>query len=230
MIWKTSYSIINTGPLFKFAVFAGFFGTLCGLLLILGGKSESSYMLVTWLVLTGGCSLKYLHNFLFNDWTDIEVRARQTTPHHHITSPWRKRYLIPGLHLDCLSPVVPRCARNNLFLLQTVLVKFWSSSRLILFKNKCCKYFKTRKRNSRKIRKAEKVQFLERADQWSPVQTTCSGQWVQVSTVLRLLHHSSVVRILLKQILYLHREFWITHQTHELQYQLHHQNDGAEPL
>merc|ERR1711997_659710 len=63
---------ICVGPLIKFAVFDGFFGTLCALLLIFGGKSESSCMLVSWLVLTGGCSLNYLYVLLFNDWTDIE--------------------------------------------------------------------------------------------------------------------------------------------------------------
>ena len=67
------------GPLIKFAVFDGFFGTLCALLLIFGGKSESSCMLVSWLVLTGCCTLKYLYVLLFNDWTDVEVRTTLET-------------------------------------------------------------------------------------------------------------------------------------------------------
>ena len=83
-------------------MFDGFFGILCGLLLILGGKSESSCMLVTWLALTGGCSLKYLYVLIFYKWTDVEVRLR-TTP-HQTTRPD---------HTNSNKPNMPNCRTTS---------------------------------------------------------------------------------------------------------------------
>merc|ERR1712110_151545 len=47
------------GPIIKYCVFDAFFGILCSILLF-------------WIVITLGCSIKYLYVFVVSDWTSLE--------------------------------------------------------------------------------------------------------------------------------------------------------------
>merc|ERR1712203_506214 len=47
------------GPIIKYCVFDAFFGILCCILLF-------------WIVITLGCSIKYLYVFVVSDWTSLE--------------------------------------------------------------------------------------------------------------------------------------------------------------
>merc|ERR1712141_59650 len=48
------------GPIIKYCVFDAFFGILCSILLFF------------WIVITLGCSIKYLYVFVVSDWTSLE--------------------------------------------------------------------------------------------------------------------------------------------------------------
>merc|ERR1712152_123884 len=48
------------GPIIKYCVFDAFFGILCSILLIF------------WIIITIGCSIKYLYVFIVSDWTNLE--------------------------------------------------------------------------------------------------------------------------------------------------------------
>merc|ERR1712141_201446 len=47
------------GPIIKYCVFDAFFGILCSVLLF-------------WILITLGCSIKYLYVFFVSDWTSLE--------------------------------------------------------------------------------------------------------------------------------------------------------------
>merc|ERR1712061_586893 len=47
------------GPIIKYCVFDAFFGILCSILIF-------------WIVITLGCSIKYLYVFVVSDWTSLE--------------------------------------------------------------------------------------------------------------------------------------------------------------
>merc|ERR1711881_415063 len=47
------------GPIIKYCVFDAFFGILCSILLF-------------WIIITIGCSIKYLYVFIVSDWTSLE--------------------------------------------------------------------------------------------------------------------------------------------------------------
>merc|ERR1711953_228315 len=47
------------GPIIKYCVFDAFFGILCCLLIF-------------WIIITLGCSIKYLYVFIVSDWTNLE--------------------------------------------------------------------------------------------------------------------------------------------------------------
>merc|ERR1712026_514823 len=63
------------GPLIKFAVWDGLFGTVSALLLIFGARSESNCLLVMWMIMTGACSIKYLWVLIFHEWINYEVQG-----------------------------------------------------------------------------------------------------------------------------------------------------------
>ena len=85
---------VCVGPLIKYTVFDAFFGTLCGIILIVASLQKSLVMakqsqtwlwvlnfthlssqclLVTWMVLTVVISVKYLLVVLTHDWSSLEV-------------------------------------------------------------------------------------------------------------------------------------------------------------
>merc|ERR1712037_435282 len=47
------------GPIIKYCVFDAFFGILCSILIF-------------WIIITLGCSIKYLYVFIASDWTNLE--------------------------------------------------------------------------------------------------------------------------------------------------------------
>merc|ERR1712233_303964 len=47
------------GPIIKYCVFDAFFGILCSILIF-------------WIIITIGCSIKYLYVFIVSDWTNLE--------------------------------------------------------------------------------------------------------------------------------------------------------------
>merc|ERR1712227_299948 len=47
------------GPIIKYCVFDAFFGILCSILIF-------------WIIITIGCSIKYLYVFIVSDWTSLE--------------------------------------------------------------------------------------------------------------------------------------------------------------
>merc|ERR1711890_118342 len=49
------------GPIIKYCVFDAFFGILCSILLF-----------IFWIIITIGCSIKYLYVFIVSDWTSLE--------------------------------------------------------------------------------------------------------------------------------------------------------------
>jgi hypothetical protein len=61
------------GPIIKYAVFDGFFGVCCSLMLIFGSYLGNSCLLIFWMIVTVFVSLKYIWVVLTHDWTEIEV-------------------------------------------------------------------------------------------------------------------------------------------------------------
>merc|ERR1712072_1537844 len=57
------------GPIIKHCVFDAFFGILCALLLVFGAKMRNSCLLISWLIITIGCSIKYIVVVCENDWS-----------------------------------------------------------------------------------------------------------------------------------------------------------------
>merc|ERR1719209_821896 len=60
------------GPIIKYCVFDAFFGILCSILLLVGAKLHHRCLLIFWILITAGCSIKYLIVFIGNDWTSLE--------------------------------------------------------------------------------------------------------------------------------------------------------------
>eukprot|EP00090_Calanus_glacialis_P012998 TRINITY_DN21622_c0_g1_i1.p1 TRINITY_DN21622_c0_g1~~TRINITY_DN21622_c0_g1_i1.p1 ORF type:complete len:246 (+),score=61.74 TRINITY_DN21622_c0_g1_i1:109-846(+) len=60
------------GPIIKYAVFDGFFGIGCALLLIFGAHLRNHCLLVSWMIITIIISTKYLWVVIANDWTALE--------------------------------------------------------------------------------------------------------------------------------------------------------------
>ena len=60
------------GPIIKYCVFDGFFGVVCALLLIFGSKMRNRCLLIFWILITAGCSIKYIVVVAMNDWTSLE--------------------------------------------------------------------------------------------------------------------------------------------------------------
>merc|ERR1711956_122506 len=58
------------GPIIKYCVFDAFFGILCSILLFIGARMRQRCLLIFWIVITLGCSIKYLYVFVVSDWTD----------------------------------------------------------------------------------------------------------------------------------------------------------------
>merc|ERR1711928_86760 len=53
-------------------VFDAFFGILCSILLFIGARMRHRCLLIFWIVITLGCSIKYLYVFIVSDWTSLE--------------------------------------------------------------------------------------------------------------------------------------------------------------
>ena len=62
------------GPIIKYAVFDGFFGIGCALLLIFGAHLRNHCLLILWMIVTVCISLKYIWVVLAHDWTSLEVK------------------------------------------------------------------------------------------------------------------------------------------------------------
>merc|ERR1712080_305482 len=60
------------GPIIKYCVFDAFFGILCSILLFIGARLRHRCLLIFWIIITIGCSIKYLYVFIVNDWTSLE--------------------------------------------------------------------------------------------------------------------------------------------------------------
>merc|ERR1712179_343428 len=82
-VWKYSRRIdtegsecegkdICIGPIIKHCVFDAFFGIICALLLIFGAKMRNSCLLISWMLITIGCSIKYIVVVCTNDWSSLE--------------------------------------------------------------------------------------------------------------------------------------------------------------
>merc|ERR1711953_32963 len=60
------------GPIIKHCVFDAFFGILCSILLFIGARMRHRCLLIFWILITLGCSVKYLYVFFVSDWTSLE--------------------------------------------------------------------------------------------------------------------------------------------------------------
>merc|ERR1711863_210868 len=60
------------GPIIKHCVFDAFFGILCSILLFIGARMRHRCFLIFWILITLGCSIKYLYVFFVSDWTSLE--------------------------------------------------------------------------------------------------------------------------------------------------------------
>jgi len=60
------------GPIIKYAVFDGFFGVGCALLLIFGAHLRNHCLLILWMIITVLISTKYLWVVFAHDWTSLE--------------------------------------------------------------------------------------------------------------------------------------------------------------
>merc|ERR1712158_282509 len=60
------------GPIIKYCVFDAFFGILCSILLFIRARLRHRCLLIFWIVITLGCSIKYLYVFIVSDWTNLE--------------------------------------------------------------------------------------------------------------------------------------------------------------
>merc|ERR1712001_266191 len=60
------------GPIIKYCVFDAFFGILCFILLFIGARMRHRCLLIFWIVITLGCSIKYLYVAIVSDWTSLE--------------------------------------------------------------------------------------------------------------------------------------------------------------
>merc|ERR1712218_469514 len=60
------------GPIIKYCVFDAFFGILCSILLFIGARLRHRCLLIFWIIITLGCSIKYLYVFIASDWTNLE--------------------------------------------------------------------------------------------------------------------------------------------------------------
>merc|ERR1711963_211980 len=49
------------GPIIKYCVFDAFFGILCSVLLFIGARMRHRCLLIFWILITLGCSIKYLY-------------------------------------------------------------------------------------------------------------------------------------------------------------------------
>merc|ERR1712109_54680 len=56
----------------KYCVFDAFFGILCSVLLFIGARMRHRCLLIFWILITLGCSIKYLYVFFVSDWTSLE--------------------------------------------------------------------------------------------------------------------------------------------------------------
>merc|ERR1712174_25852 len=52
------------GPIIKYCVFDAFFGILCSVLLFIGARLRHRCLLIFWILITLGCSIKYLYVFV----------------------------------------------------------------------------------------------------------------------------------------------------------------------
>eukprot|EP00092_Neocalanus_flemingeri_P050517 GFUD01058418.1.p1 GENE.GFUD01058418.1~~GFUD01058418.1.p1 ORF type:complete len:233 (-),score=56.49 GFUD01058418.1:79-777(-) len=60
------------GPIIKYAVFDGFFGVCCALLLIFGAHLRNHCLLISWMIITVMISTKYIWVVVMSDWTALE--------------------------------------------------------------------------------------------------------------------------------------------------------------
>merc|ERR1711962_1294932 len=60
------------GPIIKYCVLDAFFGILCSVLLFIGARMRHRCLLIFWILITLGCSIKYLYVFFVSDWTSLE--------------------------------------------------------------------------------------------------------------------------------------------------------------
>ena len=100
------------GPLIKYSVFDAFFGVVCAMLLIVGAHTKSHCMLITWMIITFICSIKYILVVVFHDWTSLEVQFMFYT--------LLSNFLIiyAGLDLNHIPTLLFSCLHHHLVLLQ----------------------------------------------------------------------------------------------------------------
>merc|ERR1712211_194235 len=76
------------GPTIKYCVFDAFFGILCSVLLFIGARMRHRCLLIFWILITLGCSIKYLYVFVVSDWTSWRTGCPSPTWSSTPPSPW----------------------------------------------------------------------------------------------------------------------------------------------
>merc|ERR1712122_453148 len=76
------------GPIIKYCVFDAFFGILCSVLLFIGARMRHRCLLIFWILITLGCSIKYIYVFFVSDWTSLEDWVSISYLVFYTASPW----------------------------------------------------------------------------------------------------------------------------------------------
>ena len=63
---------VYIGPIIKYFVFDALFGILCSILLFIGARMRQRCLLISWIIIILGGSIKYLYVVIVNDWTSYE--------------------------------------------------------------------------------------------------------------------------------------------------------------
>ena len=63
---------VYIGPIIKYFVFDALFGILCSILLFIGARMRQRCLLISWIIIILGGSIKYLYIVIVNDWTSYE--------------------------------------------------------------------------------------------------------------------------------------------------------------
>merc|ERR1719432_603005 len=63
---------VYIGPIIKYFVFDALFGILCSILLFIGARMRQRCLLISWIIITLCCSVKYLYDAIVSDWTSLE--------------------------------------------------------------------------------------------------------------------------------------------------------------
>ena len=122
------------GPIIKYAVFDGFFGVGCALLLIFGAHLRNHCLLISWMIITVIISFKYIWVVVTHDWTSLEVAIGLK----HICSD--NYHIMIGLDLNHLPSLLHRCLCHNLRLHEGGSCSHWWNNSWPCPRLNCCDY------------------------------------------------------------------------------------------